>query len=81
MKIIKEDFERYAAEQGYEDGAELFDYLGGNQRTYARFEKEVPINKGILTRICWEIGISSASEFLKYEDGDSTRYQDILEEF
>ena len=81
MKIIKEEFDRYAIEQGYESGEELFHYLGGKVQTYTRFSDEVPINKEMLTRICWEIGISSASEFLKYEDGDSKRYQDILEEF
>ncbi len=30
MKLIKEQFENFAHEQGYESGAELFDELGLN---------------------------------------------------
>ena len=29
MKLLKEEFENYAQEQGYESAEELFDYLGG----------------------------------------------------
>ena len=43
MKLLKEEFENYAQEQGYESAEELFDYLGGNVNAYRRYKKQVPI--------------------------------------
>ena len=44
MKLIKDEFEKYAQEQGYESAEELFDYLGGNVNAYRRYKKQVPIS-------------------------------------
>lgn len=43
MKLIKEEFENYAQEQGYENGAELFEALEGDKKVYERYKAEVPI--------------------------------------
>lgn len=51
MKLIKEPFENFAHEQGYESGAELFDELGLNRKSYEHFKKEVPIGKEALRTI------------------------------
>ena len=56
MKIIKERFENYAHEQGYESGAELMEELGLNRSAYEHFRKEVPIDKNALRTLCWELG-------------------------
>ena len=55
MKLLKEEFENYAQEQGYESAEELFDYLGGNVNAYRRYKKQVPISKETFTQICWEV--------------------------
>lgn len=81
MKLIKEEFENYAQGQGYENGEELFDYLGGNIDSYRRYKKQIPINKETFTRICWEIGMSNASDFIKFEFDEKARYCKIAEEF
>lgn len=49
MKLLKEEFENYAQEQGYESAEELFDYLGGNVNAYRRYKKQVPISKETFT--------------------------------
>ncbi len=81
MKLIKEEFENYAQEQGYENGAELFESLEGDKRVYERYKSEVPINKEVFTRICWEIGIVDAEAFIKFELGEKSRYREIWENF
>lgn len=81
MKLIKDEFENYAIGQGYERGEELFDYLGGNLDLYRRYKKQVPVNKETFTRICWEIGMSDAADFIKFESDERERYREIAEEF
>lgn len=81
MKLIKEEFENYAREQGYENGIELFEYLDGDTKIYKRYKDKVPINKEVFTRICWEIGIVDAEAFIKFELGEKNRYREIWENF
>lgn len=81
MKLIKDEFENYAHRQGYESGEELFEYLGGNINTYITNKKQIPISKETFTRICWEIGISDAADFIKFESDERERYREIAEEF
>ena len=81
MKLIKDEFEKYAQEQGYDSGEELFDYLGGNVNAYRRYKKQVPISKETFTQICWKVGMSDAADFIKFESGEQERYREITEEF
>ena len=81
MKLIKDEFEKYAQEQGYESAEELFEYLGGNVNAYRRYKKQVPISKETFTQICWEVGMSDAADFIKFESDERERYREIAEEF
>lgn len=81
MKLIKELFENYAHEQGYESGAELFEELGLNQESYDRYRKEVPIGKEALTTLCWELGTAAVLEFVTLTENERNRYIVILEQF
>ena len=81
MKIIKEQFDAYAREQGYASGAELFDDLELNQNTYNRYRSEVPIGRRVLELLCREIGAVEVTEFIRFVPGEAERYRDILEEF
>ena len=81
MKLIKDEFEKYAQEQGYDSGEELFDYLGGNVNAYRRYKKQVPISKETFTQICWKVGMSDAADFIKFESDEQERYREITEEF
>lgn len=81
MKLIRDEFENYAQGQGYESGEELFEYLGGNINSYITNKKQIPISKETFTRICWEIGISDAAEFIKFEPDEKELYRKIAEEF
>lgn len=81
MKLIKEQFENYAHEQGYESGAELFDELGLNRTSYEHFRKEVPIGKETLRTLCWEFGSVEVMEFVSLTEAERDRYRVILEQF
>lgn len=81
MKLIKDEFENYAQEQGYESGEELFEYLGGNINSYRRYRKQISISKETFTRICWEIGMSDAADFIKFEPDEREFSREIAEEF
>ncbi len=81
MKLIKEQFENFAREQGYESGAELYDELNLNRDSYEHFKKEVPINKQTLKTLCWELGTAEVMDFVRFENNEKERYRDILEEF
>ena len=81
MKLLKEEFENYAQEQGYESAEELFDYLGGTGKAYRRNKKQVTISKETFTQICWEVGMSDAADFIKFESDEQERYREITEEF
>lgn len=81
MKLIKDEFENYAQEQGYDSGEELFEYLGGNINSYRRYRKQIPISKEMFTQICWEIGMSDAADFIRFESDKREFYREIPEEF
>ena len=81
MKIIKEQFDTFAREQGYASGAELFDDLGLNAEYYAGRREEVRIGGKVLEMLCREIGAAEVREFVRFEPGEEIRYRKILEEF
>lgn len=81
MKLIKEQFENFVNEQGYENGAELFDELGLNRKAYEHFKKEVPIGKETLRILCWELGAAQVMEFVSLTEIERDRYRVILEQF
>lgn len=81
MKLIKEQFENYAREQGYENGAELFDELHLSRTSYEHFRKEVPIGKEALRTLCWELGSVEVMEFVSLTEAERDRYRAILEQF
>ena len=80
MKLIKSQFEQYAKEQGY-TGAEIFNDLNLNVDAYNRYKKEVPIGKATLRTLCWELGATQVTEFVRFENDERERYRFILEEF
>ena len=81
MKLIKDEFEKNAQEQDDESAEELSDYSGGNVNAYRRYKKQVPISKETFTQICWEVGMSDAADFIKFESDEQERYREITEEF
>ena len=81
LKLIKEHFNAFAREQGYENGAEMFEELGLNKDKYIRYKSEVPISGSDLQTLCWEIGTAEVIDFIRFAPGDKERYRRILEEF
>ena len=81
MKIIKEQFDSFAQEQGYSSGAELIDELGLNPKAYKRYHSEVPIGRKVLELLCREIGTAETIDFIRFAPGETDRYREILEKF
>lgn len=81
MKIIKENFDAFAREQGYENGAELYDELKLDRDTYDHYKKEVPIGKTTLKILCWELGAAEVMELVQFASGERVKYREILEGF
>ncbi len=81
MKLIKEQFENFSHEQGYESGAELFDELGLNRSAYEHFRKEVPIGKEALRTQCWELESAEVMDFVSLTEIERDKYRVILEQF
>lgn len=81
MKLIKEQFENFSHEQGYESGAELFDELGLNRSAYEHFRKEVPIGKEALRTLCWELGSAEVMDLVSLTESERDKYRVILEQF
>ncbi len=81
MKIIKEQFDCFAQEQGYSSGAELIDELGLNPKAYKRYHSEVPIGRKVLELLCREIGTVETIDFIRFAPGETDRYREILEKF
>ena len=48
---------------------------------HTRYKKQVPISKETFTQICWEVGMSDAADFIKFESDEQERYRKITEEF
>ena len=81
MKLIKERYETYAREQGYESGADMYDDMGLNRGAYEHYRNEVPINGQTLRILCWNFGTVVVMDFVSLTKIEQERYQDILDEF
>ena len=58
---------------------ELKEYTTDKIRRPKTKEKEV--SKETFTQICWEVGMSDAADFIKFESDEQERYREITEEF
>ena len=81
MKLIKEQFDAFAQEQGYSNGAELFDELGFSRDKYEHFSQEVPIGRSELKVLCMELGSAEVMDLVSFAKSDRYYYRKILEEF
>ena len=81
MKIIKEQFDSYAQDLGYEDGAELLDELGYSTYKYIHSKKEVPVGGKIFKALCINMGSSEVLDFMILSPIERERYKEIIEEY
>lgn len=81
MVLVKKLFEEYAKAQGFLDGAELFEYITGDLNSYRKNVNEVPLDKAMLKALCWEIGFSEITDFIRFEKNDDIRFCDVIESF
>lgn len=79
--LIKNRFEEYAREQGFSNGAELFEYVTGNLDAYEKNIDEVPLCRAALRALCWEIGFSEITDFIRFETNEITDFRDIVDSF
>ena len=80
MKMIKEEFERFAMEQGYESGVELFEDLGFNAEDYEDFADGADIDRDMLLRLYRELGTSDVIDFMEFGSYEWEQNIDIFDE-
>lgn len=81
MKLNKERFDSYAHEQGYANGAEMYDEMGLNSKAYKHYRKEVPINGETLSVMCWQLGTVIVTDCVTLTAIERERYKNLLDEF
>lgn len=81
MVLIKNLFEEYAKAQGFSNGAELYEYITGDINAYKKSANEVSLCRASLKSLCWEIGFSEMTDFIRYEKNDAMRFRDVIESF
>ena len=80
MKMIKEEFERFAMEQGYESGVELFEDLGFNAEDYEDFGDGADIDRDMLLRLYRELGTSDVIDFMEFGSYEWEQNIDLFDE-
>lgn len=80
MKMKKEEFERIAAEQGYEKGEELFEELGFNAEDYEDFMNGAEIDRSVLLRLYRELGTSDVIDFIEFGSYEWEENIDLFDE-
>ena len=80
MKMIKEEFERFAMEQGYESGVELFEDLGFNAEDYEDFADGAEIDRDMLLRLYRELGTSDVIDFMEFGSYEWEQNIDLFDE-
>ena len=78
MKMDKEEFERFALEQGYESGKELFEELGLDMEDYEDFADGKKLDRDKLLKMYRELGTSDVIDFV---DFDSYEWEDNIDLF
>ena len=70
MKLIKEEFETFAIEVGFANGAEAFEFIGYTEEDYEEYVEGRHIERGVLLRLYRCFGADSiinCIEFGSYE--------------
>ena len=66
MKLMIDEFENFALEQGYENGLALFKELGYDEEDYEEYAEGKPIDIALLKKMCLEIGTSDIIGFIAF---------------
>lgn len=80
MKMNKEEFERFAMEQGYESGVELFEELGFSAEAYEDFANGAEIDRDMLLRLYRELGTSDVIDFMEFGSYEWEQNIDLFDE-
>lgn len=81
MKLIKEEFEAFAIEVGFENGAEAFEFIGYTQEDYEDCADGRHIERGLLLRMYQFFGTESVINciaFGRYEWELNTDLFDLI---
>lgn len=80
MKMNEEEFERFAMEQGYESGVELFEELGFSAEAYEDFANGAEIDRDMLLRLYRELGTSDVIDFMEFGSYEWEQNIDLFDE-
>lgn len=80
MKMDKDKFERVALEQGYQNGAELFEALGYTAEDYDEYANGAEIDREMLLRLYRELGTSDVIDFIDFGSYEWEQNIDLFDE-
>ena len=79
MKLIREEFEKFAKEQGLEDGAEAFGVLGLDREEYEEYLSGKKIGRRLLLKMYENFGVDETINFIAFEAYDWERNVDLFD--
>jgi len=79
MRIDKEQFDSYAKEQGYKNGATLMDDIGVERIQYGKWLKKNGVNRKTLIWLFDTFGASEVLDFIEYEGREWEENLDLTE--
>lgn len=80
MKLNIENFENYAAEQGYDSGLELFEELGYDEEAYEEFAEGAEVDRDMLLHLYMELGTSDVIDFIDFDSYEWELNIDLFDE-
>ena len=79
MKLNKEEFEKYAKEQGLEDGAEAFEVLGLDREEYEEYINGKKIGRRLLLKMYENFGVDETINCIDFESYDWEKNVDLFD--
>ena len=79
MKLIKDEFEKFAIEQGLEDGAEAFSVLGFDREEYEEYANGKKIGRKLLLSMYENFGVDETINCIEFEGYDWERNIDLFD--
>jgi len=79
MRIDKEQFDSYAKEQVYKNGATLMDDIGVERIQYGKWLKKNGVNRKTLIWLFDTFGASEVLDFIEYEGREWEENLDLTE--
>ena len=80
MRLNKEEFEKFAKEQGLDGGAEAFEMLGLDREDYEEYIGGKKIGRKLLLKMYKNFGVDESINCIDFEGYDWEKNVDLFDE-